>query len=116
MQAATDMVASFDGVPCVLDWKTATKQKKPSQSDRYPLQLTAYAGCVNRMYGTHIKNGLIIVALPDTSAQVLQFPLGEYWPLWLNRLATYWSAQPTPLAKQALGMICKEYKIDDIFL
>lgn len=74
----TDMVCSFDGVPCILDWKTATRHKKLEYCDRYPFQLTAYCACVNRMYGTRVKHGIIVVALPNTEAQVLQFPLGEY--------------------------------------
>ena len=108
----TDMVASFDGTPCILDWKTASKKKYIKYCDRYPLQLTAYCGCINRMYGTKIKHGVIVVALPlpYIEAQVFQFNLGEYWQLWLNRLVAYWQQQTTPLAKQALKAIRSEYK------
>lgn len=104
-----DLVASFDGVPVVLDWKTATKPKQPEWLSRYPLQLAAYCGAVNRMYGTRVTHGVIVVALPDTEAQVFQFALGDYWSLWLNRLVAYWSQQSTPLAEQALSMIGNEY-------
>lgn len=105
-----DMVASFDGVPCILDWKTASQKKYIKYCERYPLQLTAYAGAVNRTYNTRIKTGIIIVALSNAEAQVFQFPLGEYWPLWLDRLFAYWEQQTTPLAKQALKAIRSEYK------
>lgn len=81
-----DMVASFDGVPVILDWKTATKPKKPQWCDRFPLQLTAYCGAINRLYGTRINHGVIVVALPNAEAQILQYPLGEYWQHWLTRL------------------------------
>ena len=107
-----DMVCNFDGRPVILDWKTATKPKKPEWCDRYPLQLSAYCACVNRMYDTKIKHGVIVVALPlpNTEAQVLQFPLAEYWPLWLERLVAYWKQQSTRLAEQALRAIQEEYK------
>ncbi len=50
------------------------------------------------MYGTRIKNRVIVVALPDRKAQVFQFALGEYWGPWLRRLVKYWQEQDTPLA------------------
>ena len=104
-----DMVCAFNGQLCVLDWKTATRPKKPEYLDRYPLQLTAYCACINRMYGTRIKTGVIVVALPNREAQVFQFALTDYWKPWLSRLVGYWEQQSTPLAKQVLGMIYAEY-------
>ena len=104
------MVASFDGVPCILDWKTASKKKYIKYCDRYPLQLVAYCACINRMYGTKIRHGVIIVALANTEAQVFQFALKDYWLPWLNRLVVYWKQQSSPLAAQALAMIYSEYR------
>ena len=66
-------------------------------------------GCINRMYNTRVKHGVIVVALPNAEAQVIQFPLKDYWQPWLNRLVSYWEQQTTPLAAQALGMIRGEY-------
>lgn len=104
-----DMVCHFDGVPCILDWKTATKPKKPEYLDRYPLQLAAYCRCINRMYGTRVRTGVIVVALPNCEAQVFYFSLGEHWKPWLGRLVGYWEQQATPLARRVLGMIQGEY-------
>ncbi len=64
-----DMVCHFDGQPVVLDWKTASKPKQPEYLDRYPLQLAACCGAINRMYGTHIKTGVIVMVLPKCEAQ-----------------------------------------------
>ncbi len=105
-----DLVCAFNGVPVILDWKTATRPKKPEYLDRrYPLQLTAYCACTNRMYGMRIKTGVIVVALPNCEAQVFQFSLTDHWRPWLSRLVGYWEQQTTPLAVQALGMIRGEY-------
>lgn len=104
-----DMVCIFDGVPCILDWKSASRPKKPEWMERYPLQLTAYCGAINRMYGTRIKNGVIVVALPKREAQIFLFDLARYWAVWLSRLINYWEQQDTPLAEQALSSIRREY-------
>lgn len=106
-----DMVASFDGTPCILDWKTSAKPKSSQWRGHYPLQLAAYCGAVNRMYGAKINHGVIIVALPDAPAQVFQYPLGGYhWQSWLNRLTKYWQKQATPQAKLVLESLSKEYR------
>lgn len=104
-----DMIASFDGEPCVLDWKTSAKPKQPEWCDRFPLQLAAYCACVNRMYGTRIGMGVIVVALPNAEAQVFRYELKEYWRPWLSKLVAYWEQQFTPLAEQALMAIQEEY-------
>lgn len=101
-----DLVCKFDGIECILDWKTATKPKYPEYLDRYQLQLAAYAGCVNRMYGTRIKHGVVVVALPDREAQVFQFELKPHWDTWLGKVRTYWeNQQENPLASVALQKI-----------
>lgn len=104
-----DMSCNFDGVPCILDWKTAAKPKRAEWTTRYPSQLTAYCGAINRMYGTRIKKGVIVVALPKRQAQLFEFDLGKYWHPWLSRLVNYWNQQDTPLATQALSSIRREY-------
>ena len=106
-----DIVASFDGVPCILDWKTATKLKKLEYCDRYTLQLAAYCGAINRMYDTKVKHGVVVVAIPDSEAQVFQFELGDYWVEWLDRLVGYWDQQSTPLGEKALKAIQSEYDV-----
>ena len=75
------------------------------------LQLAAYCGAINRMYDTKVKHGVVVVALPDSEAQVFQFELGDYWSEWLERLVGYWEQQSTPLAAQALSAIQSEYDI-----
>jgi len=105
-----DMVCYFDRQPVILDWKTATKPKKTEYLDCYPMQLTAYCGAINRMYGTRIKTGVIVVALPNREAQVFHFSLGEYWKPWLSRLVGYWEQQSIPLAEQVLEVIRDEYQ------
>lgn len=92
-----DCVASYEGVPCVCEWKTADKPK--GSVDRlydYPFQLVAYWGAVNQLYREHnvdIQHALLVVALPDMPAEVFWFELEaivEYWQSWETRVKKYW--------------------------
>ena len=56
-----------------------------------------------------VKQGVIVVSLPNAEAQVLQFPLNDYWPLLLDRLKAYWNLQSSPLSEKALKAIRDEY-------
>lgn len=90
-----DCVVSYQGTPCLCDWKTADVPKR--SSDRLydqPLQLAAYCGAVNHCYGDrlHLRHALLVVALPDQPAEVFWFgpdQLREYWHQWCDRLAQY---------------------------
>jgi len=91
-----DCVATYKGVPCVLDWKTSDRPKETV--DRLydnPLQLAAYCGAVNHIYGehgVHLKEAAIVVAIPDQEAEVFYFDaptLRDYWQQWQERVARF---------------------------
>ena len=92
-------------------WQLRYICPKREYCERYTLQLAAYCGAINRMYDTKVKHGFVVVAIPDSEAQVFQFELGDYWVEWLNRLVGYWEQQSTPLAIQALTAIHSEYDV-----
>lgn len=92
-----DCVASYKGIPCVCEWKTADKPK--GTRDRlfdYPLQLAAYLGAVNhyyRDYGIKLDRALIVVAIPQMPAEVFWFEpeaIASYWQTWEQRVISYW--------------------------
>ena len=103
-----DMLASFDKIPVILDWKTTDKVSKQMNCTRYRLQLSAYAGAINRMYKTKIRHGVIVLVSP-TEAQVLKISLNDYWSPWLVRVIGYWQQQGTQQSEQVLEMIRAEY-------
>jgi genome maintenance exonuclease 1 len=92
-----DCVASYQGIPCIVDWKTSDRPKA-SVNQLYdgPLQLAAYCGAVNHSYHTHqirIRHALIVVAIADQPAQVFWFEADDvmqYWQQWQERLAEYY--------------------------
>ncbi len=91
-----DCIASYQGVPCVCEWKTADRPK--GSVDRlydYPLQLAAYCGAANATYSAHhlhITHALLVVGIPHHPAEVFWFlpdDLAGYWNQWQQRLTTY---------------------------
>ena len=92
-----DCVASYKGIPCVCEWKTADKPKGVVERlYEYPLQLAAYLGAVNQYYqdyGVKIDHGLLVVAIPGMPAEVFWFEpaaMTDYWQQWEQRVAEYW--------------------------
>lgn len=92
-----DCIASYDGVPCVFDWKTADRPK--GSIDRLrdaPLQLAAYCGAINYCYAEHqikLQHAALIVAVPQQPAEVFWFEtdmMMEYWQQWQQRLAQFY--------------------------
>lgn len=61
----TDLVGVFRGQPSIIDFKQANKMKKREWIDDYFVQLTAYASAHNEMYGTEIRQGVILMASQD---------------------------------------------------
>ncbi|MFQ3615238.1 MAG: PD-(D/E)XK nuclease family protein [Cyanobacteriota bacterium] len=92
-----DCVASYRGVPCLLDWKTGDRPKG-SIERLYdgPLQLAAYCGAVNHYCEAeqiHIREALLVVAIPNQPAEVFWFEPGaiaQYWSQWQRRVAEYY--------------------------
>ncbi|GAB1544527.1 hypothetical protein NUACC21_72030 [Scytonema sp. NUACC21] len=92
-----DCVASYKGIPCICEWKTADKPKgSVERLYEYPLQLTAYLGAVNdyyRDYGIEINHALVVVAIPERDAEIFLFEpeaMKGYWEKWEKRVAEYW--------------------------
>ncbi|MGF1499737.1 MAG: PD-(D/E)XK nuclease family protein [Elainellaceae cyanobacterium] len=93
-----DCVASYRGIPCVLDWKTSDRPK--GSIDRLydaPLQLAAYCGAVNHTYETHgikLSQAAIVVAVPQQEAEVFELSsdlMAQYWQQWLQRVREYYN-------------------------
>lgn len=61
----TDLVGVFRGEPSIVDFKQANKMKKREWIDDYFVQLTAYAAAHNEMYGTEIRQGVVLMASQD---------------------------------------------------
>ncbi|MGL5922167.1 PD-(D/E)XK nuclease family protein [Chroococcidiopsis sp.] len=104
-----DLVAEYEGELSIIDWKTS-ERPKDGVGDRYPLQLAAYCGAINRMYGTKIKQGVIIAANAESECQVFKFNLSSFWRMWIEKVKQYWRTKtPDSFAEQVLEGLRGKY-------
>jgi genome maintenance exonuclease 1 len=79
----------------VVDWKTASRPKRPEWIQNYLLQCAAYAGAVNSTYrdqGVSVSRAMVAIALADRPAQIFTLDpltMANYWRLWLIRLERF---------------------------
>jgi len=71
----TDLVGTYKGQPCIMDFKQSNKPKKEEWVYDYFLQLTAYAVAHNEVHGTNICEGHVFMCSRDLTYQ--QF---DIWP------------------------------------
>lgn len=95
-----DCVASYQGTPCLCEWKTADRPKQSlDRLNDYPLQLVAYWGAVNHSYqdyNINLSHALLAIAIPDQPAEVFWFDaaaIDHYWRQWEERVQLYWRRQ-----------------------
>ena len=89
----TDVVGVYKDVPHIIDFKQTNKPKKSEWIDDYYLQLCAYSHAHNEMFGTEIKNGVVLMCSRDLQFQ--KFELNEiqfekYSYMWWNRVDEYY--------------------------
>ena len=71
MAGRVDCVASFANRVSVIDFKTSTRRKSPSQVKSYFLQETAYATMFEEMYGVPIERIVTIISVEETGKSQL---------------------------------------------
>ena len=74
-----DCVAEFAGKVSVIDFKTSTRRKSPSQVKSYFLQETAYANMFEEMYGVPIERIVTIVSVEETGQSQLFVEEPKNW-------------------------------------
>jgi genome maintenance exonuclease 1 len=66
----TDLVAHYNGVPSIIDFKTSLKLKKEEWIENYFLQSTTYSMMFESLYKIQIPQIVIIIAVDHESPQV----------------------------------------------
>jgi ATP-dependent exoDNAse (exonuclease V) beta subunit len=61
----TDLICNHNGMETVVDFKQANRPKKKEWIEDYYLQIAAYAMAHDYVYGSEIKQGVIMVCTPD---------------------------------------------------
>ena len=65
-----DCIAEFDGVLSIIDFKTSAEPKREAYLYDYLVQETAYACCLQELYGITVKQLVTIVACENGETQV----------------------------------------------
>ena len=90
-----DLLAYWQGVLTLFDFKTSHREKRSQWLTDAKLQIAAYRGAYDCLYGTQIPQGLIMVITPNT-VQLFTLEkeeLQRYWEEWLLRLDQYRSLE-----------------------
>ena len=74
-----DCIAEFAGRVSVIDFKTSTKRKTPSQIKGYFMQETAYAKMFEELYDVPIERIVTIVAVEETGQSQLFVEEPDKW-------------------------------------
>ena len=90
---ATDLVCEHNGMETIVDFKQANKPKQRDWIEDYFLQISAYAMAHNYVYGSNIRQGIIMIVTPDLYFQEYRFQdadLRKYQHQFLKRLDEYY--------------------------
>ena len=83
----TDLVGVHGGADAILDFKQTNKPKKREWVEDYFLQLCAYAEAHNKVYGTKIRKGVVLMCSKDFQYQEFIVE-GEEFDKWCDK---WWS-------------------------
>jgi genome maintenance exonuclease 1 len=84
-----DLIAEFDGVPSVVDFKTSRKLKKEEWIESYFLQTTVYSMMFEYIYKIKIPQIAILIAVDHEPPQVFVKDRGQY----VDRVLEIFTAQ-----------------------
>lgn len=68
----TDCIGEYEGVPCIIDYKTSLRIKKEEWIQKYYLQTTAYSLMFEEMTGIAVKGIVIIMATYDSTPLIFK--------------------------------------------
>ena len=72
----TDMIGVYKGRPTIIDFKQTNRPKKREWIQDYLMQLSAYAMAHNKLFGTDIDQGVILMCSRDLTFQRFEL-MGE---------------------------------------
>ena len=89
---STDLVCNHNGLDTIIDFKQSNRPKKEEWIEDYYLQIAAYCMAHDYVYGSQIRQGIIMVCTPDLYFQEFRFTdheLRRYKHMFLKRLNMY---------------------------
>ena len=92
----TDLICSHNGMETVVDFKQSNRPKREEWIEDYYMQIAAYAMAHDYVYGSKIKQGVIMVCTPDLYYQEFKvegLQLRKWKHEFLKRLGMYHELQ-----------------------
>ena len=93
---STDLVCMHNDMETIVDFKQSNRPKKQEWVEDYCLQIAAYAMAHDYIYGSNIRQGVIMVCTPDLYLQEFRFQdveMREWRHKFLARLSNYYELQ-----------------------
>jgi CRISPR/Cas system-associated exonuclease Cas4 (RecB family) len=89
-----DVLGMWKGEDSIIDFKNTRKPKRESDIEHYFLQLTAYAIAHNHLFGTNIKQGVILMVSREDSHfgeyQQFEIDIRDYTKKWFDAVEEYY--------------------------
>ena len=113
---STDLVCMHNDLETIIDFKQANRPKKQEWIKDYYMQIAAYAMAHDYIYGSSIRQGIIMVCTPDLYMQEFRFQdadMRKWKHKFLKRLDEYYEImRETPVDNKEL---LAEFEKDRIY-
>ncbi len=109
---STDLVCLHNDMESIVDFKQANRPKKEEWIDDYFLQIAAYAMAHDYVYGSNIRQGVIMVCTPDLYYQefkVQDHELKQWKHKFLKRLDMYHEIQFDEKEKAKVNISAEDF-------
>ena len=96
---STDLVCMHNDLETIIDFKQANRPKKQEWIEDYYMQIAAYAMAHDYIYGSSIRQGIIMVCTPDLYLQEFRFQddnMRKWKHKFLKRLDEYYEIMREP--------------------
>ena len=93
---AADLICNYEGKNSIIDFKNSSQLRKDEWNTDYYLQLSAYQMAHNKVYGTDIDQGVILVCTKDLMFQrfvIDSVRLKNYREIFLRKVDEYYKMQ-----------------------
>jgi genome maintenance exonuclease 1 len=93
---AADLICNYEGKNSIVDFKNSSQLRKDEWNTDYYLQLSAYQMAHNKVYGTDINQGVILVCTKDLMFQRFVIDserLKHYQEIFMRKVDEYYKMQ-----------------------
>lgn len=88
-----DMIGEWNGVPSIIDFKTSRRWKSEQWIEDYKYQVTAYGMMHDEMFGSDLRQGVILIAVERARPQVFVFDMEPWRERVRERCVDYYRLQ-----------------------